>query len=113
MLGAVSRALARRQIVAIARSGVAGVALSSAVLTTLVLLAVVYRVELAQGTLLLALPLTVVAWLGHRTARVIDRGGDPVRHLRRLRVAVNAIGLISLFVTAFWGMYVNLVVSVL
>ena len=112
-LDAVARTLARRQVRTMARAGTVVVAIYSATLTTLLLLAVVYRLELAQGALLLALPLSLVGWLGHLTARSIDRGGDSVRHLRRLRIATNGVGLIALFVTAFWGMYVNLMVSVL
>lgn len=112
-LDVVARALARRQAAAMDRAGAAIVGIASAVLSALLLLAVAYRLELAQGALLLAVPLSLVAGFGHATARAIDRGGEPVRHLRRLRLATNAIGVIALSVTAFWGMYVNLVTSVL
>ena len=112
-LDAVAKALARRLVTGMARGGALVVALVSAVLTMLLLLAAVYGVEFAQGLVLILLPLALVGVLSIRAARRIDGGGDPVRHLRRLRAGTQAIAFVALFVTAFWGVYVNLMVSVL
>lgn len=107
-LDAVAQALARRLVEGVESGGVIPAALVSAALTALVLMALLYGVELAQGMMLLALPLAVTAWLTLLAARAIAAGGDAVRHLRRLRGSIHAIALVALFVTAFWGMYVNL-----
>lgn len=112
-LDAVATTLARRLVTAMARGGVLVVALVSAALTALLLLAAVYGLEFAQGLVLILVPLALVGLLSFRTARRIDGGDDPIRHLRRLRAGIHAIALVALFVTAFWGVYVNLVASVL
>ena len=112
-LDAVARGLAHRLVSGMSRGGPFVVAFGSAVLTALLLLAFVYGLEFAQGLLLIVLPVALVGALSIRTARQIDRGGDPVRHLRRLRSGTHAIAFVALFVTAFWGVYVNLVVPVL
>lgn len=112
-LDAAARAFAGRLVGGTAAGGTVLVALVSAVLSALLMLAVFYGLEFAQGLLLIFLPLTLVGALSVQTARRIEAGGEPVRHLRRLRAATHAIAFVALFVTAFWGMYVNLVLSVL
>jgi hypothetical protein len=112
-LGAVARVLARRLAGGMDTGGAVVVAVVSSVLSMLALLAFFYGLEFAQGLLLILLPLALVAVLNVRTARRIDGGEDPVRHLRRLRVGTQAVGIVALFLTAFWGMYVNLFASVL
>jgi hypothetical protein len=112
-LAAVAGALAKRLVVIMARGGVLVVAFASALLTALLVLSMIYGLELAQGVLLIVMPLFFVSWLSIRTARTINAGGDPERHLRRLRTATQGVGILSLFVTAFWGMYVNFMSSVL
>lgn len=88
-------------------------ALGSGVLTALALLGFVYNSEFSQAVFLLAAPLSFVFLLSLRTARRIvsaDRTGEALR--RRLglhRIVVQAIGLVSIFVTALWGMYQNIV----
>lgn len=112
-LDAVAGALARRLVAATGHGAMVGVGIISAVLTLLLILALSYGSELAQGCILVAGPMTVVTWLNLRTARAIVRGDDPVRRLRRLRAIISVIAVLTLFVTAFWGMYVNLMSAVL
>ena len=101
-------------------SSVAGlwlVMLNSALLTALVILGFWYEVEFAQAVFLLALPMTLVGLLRLNTARIIQEtrpvGKDLRRRLTRHRMSVQFIGMISIFVTALWGMYQNITHSVL
>ncbi len=112
-LQAMSRALARRIRRGVETGGTLLVGIMSGVLSALLLLAFFYGLELAQGLLLIALPVTLVGWLTVRTARAIDAGGEPARHLKRLRLTTNAVALLALFATSVWGMYVNFVTAVL
>lgn len=81
-------------------------------LTLLVLLGFVYWVEFAQAVFLLFAPMTIVGLLSLNTARLIhDEGstGDALyKRLFRHRIIVQFIGMISVFITAMWGMYTNL-----
>lgn len=80
-------------------------------LTMLVLLGFVYGVEFAQAVLLLALPLSLVGMLSLSTARLIQAeeasGKRLVKRLNRHRLYTQLIGMVSIFVTALWGMYQN------
>ncbi len=84
-------------------------------LTMLVMLGFWYGVEFAQALFLLAFPLSIVGMLSMLTAQRIRRDGDEGEALRRRltrhRVATQFIGMMSVFVTAMWGMYQNLVVG--
>ncbi|KAA2316972.1 component of SufBCD complex [Pseudooceanicola sediminis] len=92
-------------------------AAGSFALTALGLLGFRYGVEFAQAVFLLALPLSVVWLLSVRTAFKIaqDRPGieDLYLRLRRLRIAIQAIGLLAILVTSTWGMFINASVGVL
>ena len=85
------------------------------ILTGLALLGFVYRVEFAQALFLLGFPMTIVGALHLSTARLIQdreaQGEDLWRYLSRHRTIVQAIGMVSIFVTALWGMYQNLAVG--
>ncbi|QFU08865.1 hypothetical protein PARPLA_02000 [Rhodobacteraceae bacterium THAF1] len=101
------------RILFIARvSGLWLVGLVAALLTALALLAFVYGVEFAQALFLIALPMTAVGLLSIHTAQVIAEAQyDPPglrRRLTRHRVTVQVIGMISIFVTAMYGMYQNM-----
>lgn len=89
------------------------VALGFFLLTALAILAFLYWVEFAQAVFLLALPMSMVFALSVRTARGIRDadGADLHGRLHRHRVATNVIGMISIFVTAFWGMWQNMAVG--
>ncbi len=82
------------------------------VLTSLVLLGFAYGIEFAQALLLLGFPMSLVGLLSLSTARLIrieGSTGDVLqRRLMRHRLYTQIIGMISIFVTALWGMYQNL-----
>ncbi|WP_176219146.1 component of SufBCD complex [Planktotalea arctica] len=81
-------------------------------LTGLGLLGFIYWVEFAQALFLLLAPMTVVGLLSLNTARLIQiesASGDALyKRLFRHRITVQLIGMVSIFVTAMWGMYTNL-----
>jgi hypothetical protein len=84
-------------------------------MTMLVMLATFYRFEFAQAVLLLAFPLTIVAVLSVSTAQQIHEESATdallIQRLTRHRVYTQIIGMISIFVTAMWGMYQNLYIG--
>ncbi len=86
-------------------------------LTGLAILGFVYGLEIAQALFLLGLPMTLVGLLSLSTARLIqeeDARGEALRkRLTRHRLYVQMIGMVSIFVTALWGMYQNLAVGAL
>jgi len=105
----------RRLLYIAAVSGLWLIGLIFFVLTALVLLGFVYNVEFAQAVLLLAAPMTLVAALSFRTAKKISdiglTGKDLHRKLTHHRMAIQGIGMVSIFVTALWGMWQNLQLS--
>ena len=104
-----ARLMAERLLWATRRGGAWLTGLTSALITALTLLGFVYGVELAQAVLLLLLPALLVWWMALRTARrIVADDADAARHLARHRAATQAVGLVAIFVTAVWGMYVNL-----
>ena len=86
-------------------------------LTGLGLLGFVYDVEFAQAVFLLVLPMTGVGLLSLNTAALIEAEepvGEALRaRLVRHRVYTQLIGVVSIFVTALWGMYQNLSIGAL
>lgn len=92
-------------------------ALGSAFLSGLLVLGLVYQVEMAQAVFLLAFPMTLVGLLSVASARRIKIGeqqGEALwRRLRIHRTITQFIGMISIFVTALWGMFQNLSAHVL
>jgi len=103
-----------RRIVELADvSGTAMVASSAFVVSSLAVLGWGFGVEFCQAVLLLLLPLLLVSALSVRTAMVLRRTGfeDLPRRLRNHRLMVQAMGIVFIFVTAFWGMYTNVTVS--
>ncbi|MFP4327041.1 MAG: component of SufBCD complex [Paracoccaceae bacterium] len=87
------------------------------ILSALLMLGFWYRVEFAQALFLLGFPMSLVWAISLRAARRIrareETGPDLYRRLKRVRIATQAIGMISIFVTALWGMYQNLSIGVL
>ena len=81
-------------------------------LTLLGLTGFVYGFQLSQAVFLLACPMFVVGLLSFRTARRLRRDAPTAaalhKVLHRHRLAVQAIGVVSIFITALWGMYQNL-----
>ncbi len=82
------------------------------VLTTLILLGFVYGNEFSQALFLLGFPMTLVGLLSIATSRKIRReelhGEDLFRIMQRHRVITQVMGMVSIFVTAMWGMLQNL-----
>ena len=81
-------------------------------LTTLAVLAFWYDVEFAQALFLLGLPGSIVGLLSIATARAIE-AEDPetpqlIKRLMRHRFWTQVVGMLSIFVTAMYGMYQNL-----
>ena len=66
---------------------------------------------------LLGFPMSLIGALSLSTARLIreeDAVGERLQKLMfRQRTITQAIGMISIFVTALWGMYQNLTYGVL
>jgi hypothetical protein len=88
------------------------VGLWSFVLAALVMGALLYRIEIAQALLLLAAPLALVTAMVTRTAaRLVSTRASATemrRRLIRLKLMVQGVGMVSVFVTAVWGMISNL-----
>ena len=93
-------------------SGVWLVVFASTVASALVVLGFWYDVEFAQAVFLIFFPLSIVAGLSFRTAeRIAASGetGEPLkRRMIRHRFSTQIVGMISLVLTAFWGMWRNL-----
>jgi hypothetical protein len=87
--------------------------IASFLLTALAILGFFYEIEFCQALFLLGFPLSLVFALSIRTAhRIREADGQGLyRKLARHRIAVQAIGMVSIFVTAMWGMWQNLVVG--
>ena len=87
------------------------------VLSGLIVLGFYYRVEFAQALFLLGCPMAIVALISLSTARLIQQeeasGALLRKRLTRNRLYVQITGLISIFLTALWGMYQNMSIGVL
>ena len=106
------RVNANRLIYIADMSGIWIVAFGTFFLTFLGLSGFVYGFQLAQAVFLLAFPMACVGLLSLRLARrVLTQGlsGAALRKALTLhRVLIQVIGMVSIFVTALWGMYQNL-----
>ncbi len=83
-----------------------------AILTMLVILGFWYRIELCQAILLLFLPMAVLGSMSLRAALRLE--AEPLtgealrRRLMRHRFWTQALGIVSIFITAMWGMWQNM-----
>ena len=81
-------------------------------ISSLAILGFWYEVELAQAVFLLILPMTIVGGVTLSTSRLIAAsepdGETIIRLLGRHRIWTQIIGMISIFVTAMFGMFQNL-----
>lgn len=95
-------------------SGLWIVAIGSAMLSGTAILGFYYWIEFAQAVFMLAFPMTFVGLLSISSARRIQAGqnaGEALwRRLRLHRMITQLIGVVSIFFTALWGMYMNLTV---
>ncbi|WP_420863604.1 component of SufBCD complex [Algirhabdus cladophorae] len=86
-------------------------------LTGLGLLGFFYGVEFAQAVFLLAFPMSIVALMSISTSRLIStqglRGEALRQRMTKHRFFTQLIGVLSIFVTAMWGMYQNMTAGAL
>jgi len=106
-----------RRLLYIARAGgIFLVAFLTFFTTALVVLAAFYAVEFAQALLCLVIPMMLVGALTLRTCLRIEaealEGEALLNKLRTHRVAVQTVGMFSLFFTGMFGMYQNLTLGV-
>jgi hypothetical protein len=108
---------ATRLLAMVDRGGVVAVALLCFWLTGLAILAFYYDVEFAQAVFLLLAPMTLVVWQSIRTCRRMMVGAlNPetlYRALIRHRRITQIIGMVSICVTALYGTWQNVSVSIL
>lgn len=78
-------------------------------LTLLAILGWVYDVEFAQAVMMLFAPMVVVGIINIDTARRLRESEfeDLIRQLSNHRIKVQMVGVLAIFATAFWGMWVN------
>jgi hypothetical protein len=110
---ALAEITARRLLNLTHYSGVPLMATVSFNLTVLAVLGWGYEVEFCQAVFLLLLPFSLVGALSIRTAKRLwdSQFTDLARQLRLHRMMVQALAVVFIFITAFWGMYVNVVVG--
>ncbi|MEX0348540.1 MAG: component of SufBCD complex [Paracoccaceae bacterium] len=98
-------------------SGLWILAIGCFLLSGLAMLGFYYGIEFAQAVFLLGFPMSIVGLVNLRTARRIYAqdalGAEIARHLNRCRIIIQVIGMVSIFVTALWGMYQNLSIGAL
>ncbi|MBN8631251.1 MAG: component of SufBCD complex [Rhodobacterales bacterium] len=86
-------------------------------LSTLLVLAFWYDIEFAQALVLLLAPMVLVVWVSVRTSRrILAEDGTGEALFRRLTIhrrIVQVIGMISITITAFYGTWQNISVSIL
>ena len=82
------------------------------IVTVLALLGFWYHVEFAQAVLFLFVPLIILGYLSLRTSYKIELGEEAGEALfRRLswhRMSVQFLGMMAIFVTSLFGMWVNM-----
>lgn len=93
-------------------SGMWMIAIAAFVFTVLVVLGFYYWVEFAQALFLLLTPLAIVGVLrlsaAQQIATTAPEGEALYRRLTRHRMKVQAIGMVSIFITSLWGMWQNM-----
>ena len=106
------------RILYIAReSGLLITGFMSFVLTALCLLGFVYGNEFSQAVFLLLFPLSIVGLISLASSHVIRRDGlsgeTLFRVMHRHRLMTQVVGMVSIFVTAMWGMLQNMTTGAL
>ena len=83
---------------------------ASFLVTGLVMTGFVYDVEFCQALSLILVPMLIVFALSiYNARRAQGLSGELLRRvLRRHRLAVQLIGMLSILVSSMWGMYVNI-----
>lgn len=90
-------------------AGLIVVGVGAFVLSSLAILGFYYGVEFCQAVFFLACPLALISFLGQYRARLVWarglQGEALLAQLRKHRFYVQLIGIASIFVTAFWGIF--------
>ena len=98
----------RRKLTLMRRAGHWIVGFVAALQTLIVMLAFVYWLEIAQAVFFLIFPMMLVRFLELRLSFRIERedlhGAKLCRTLLRFRFWVQVLGVITIFITAIWGM---------
>lgn len=98
------------------RSSVLLTAFFSFILTTLALLGFYYQYEFAQAIFMLAMPTSIVLLMTVKKAKKLQANnytGDILRkQITGLRFWIQVIGVFALIFTAMWGMFYNMLQSV-
>ncbi len=104
-----TRMNAERMINYAETSSVTATAFSTFLLTGLAIVGWVYGVEFCQAIFLLLCPSILVLVLGVWTSRRLkaDDYAHVPQFLRQHRIIVQMLGVVFIFITAFWGMYQN------
>ncbi len=96
-------------------SGLWVLALTCAGISALFVLGFWFQIEFAQALFFFAFPLSIVALVSVSTARLIvdeqSTGEQLHKRLNRQRIYTQVIGMISVFITALWGMFQNLAIG--
>lgn len=89
------------------------IAITFFTLTSLAIIGFGYGSEFSQAVFLLAAPMSLVFALAVRCARGIRLadGAGLYQRMHRHRFVTQVIGMLSIFVTALWGMYQNLAIG--
>lgn len=104
-----TRMNAERNVLFAETSGTAAMALSTFILTGLAIIGWAYGVEFCQAIFLLLCPSMIVLGIGVWTSYRLkaDDYRNVVQILRQHRTMVQMLGVVFIFLTAFWGMYQN------
>ncbi len=98
----------RRRLDFTRRAGHWALGFYTAVMTAVFITAFSYQLEFAQALLLLITPMLIVRLLGLRLAFRIERqnlrGAALCRAILHHRFWVQVLGIVSIFITAVWGM---------
>ncbi|MGA9251626.1 MAG: component of SufBCD complex [Roseobacter sp.] len=98
-------------------SGLWLLGLTCFLLSTLALTGFMYGLEIAQALFLLGFPMSVVGIMSLSTARLLEQEEFQIdkiyKRLQRHRLYTQMVGVVSIFVTALWGMYQNLSIGAL
>lgn len=112
-----ARVHVNRRMFIVRMSGVWILGLACFGLSTLAVLGFGFAIEFAQALFLLGFPMSLVSLLSLRTASLIEReearGEALCKRLIACRLQIQLIGVVSIFVTALWGMYQNLHIGAL
>ncbi|WP_299983088.1 component of SufBCD complex [uncultured Ruegeria sp.] len=113
----IARINTNRLLYIVDTSGLAILAICSFVLTGLATMGFFYGLEFAQAVFLLLFPMCFVTLINISAARRLSQQELTLelvtKRLNRCRVYTQIIGMISILVTSFWGMYQNFTVGVL